>query len=125
RAQTLDDVVSTRYGGELPPKALNPETGAEEVACARRAAGEALTALLVRPALEDELRDGGLSDLFGEVEMPLVPVLARMELAGIPIDLEALAAMRDEFGGTLAGLEARIFELVGHEFNIGSPKQLE
>jgi DNA polymerase-1 len=125
RAQTLDDVVSTRFGAELPPRALNPETGAEEGAVARRAAGEALTALLVRPLLERELADGGLGDLFGEVEMPLVPVLARMELAGIRLDLGALAAMRDEFGATLSGLESRIYELVGHEFNIGSPKQLE
>ena len=54
--------------------------------------------------------------------MPLLPVLARMELAGIRIDLEALEAMREEFAATLAGLEARIYELVGHEFNIGSPR---
>jgi DNA polymerase-1 len=125
RAQTLDDVVSTRFGGELPERPLSPETGAEEVACARRSAGEALTALLVRPSLQQELSDGGLANLFDEVEMPLIPVLARMELAGICLDLEALAAMRDEFGATLAGLESRIYELVGHEFNIGSPKQLE
>ncbi|HEX2883626.1 MAG TPA: DNA polymerase I, partial [Candidatus Limnocylindria bacterium] len=125
RAQTLDDVVSTRYGAELPPKPLNPETGAEEGECARRAAGEALTALLVRPALEQELTDAGLKNLFDEVEMPLVPVLARMELAGVLLDLEALAVMREEFGATLADLEGRIYALVGHEFNIGSPKQLE
>jgi DNA polymerase-1 len=125
RAQTLDDVVATRYGSELPPKPLSLETGAEEGTGARRAAGEALTALLVKPALEQELADGGLASLFAEVEMPLVPVLARMELAGICVDLEALAVMRDEFATTLAGLEARIYALVGHEFNIGSPKQLE
>ena len=125
RAQSLDDIAANRFGGELPPKPLTPETGAEEGACARRAAAEALTALLSRPALEQELSDGGLADLFGEVEMPLVPVLARMELAGVLLDLEALAAMRDEFGAQLAELEARIYQLVGHEFNIGSPKQLE
>ena len=125
RAQTLDDVVSTRFGGELPDKPLNPETGAEEAACARRSAGEALAALLARPSLQQELVDGGLGDLFDEVEMPLIPVLARMELAGICLDLEALAAMRDEFGATLEALESRIYELVGHDYNIGSPKQLE
>ncbi len=125
RAQTLEDVVSTRYGGVLPDRALTPETGAEEGTQARRAAAEALTALLVRPALETELTEGGLMSLFREVEMPLVPVLARMELAGVALDLEALAAMREEFGATLAGLESRIYELVGHPFNIGSPKQLE
>jgi len=125
RAQTLEDVVSTRYGGVLPDRPLTPETGAEEDTSARRAAAEALTALLVRPALETELTEGGLMSLFREVEMPLVPVLARMELAGVALDLEALAAMREEFAATLAALESRIYELVGHPFNIGSPKQLE
>jgi DNA polymerase I len=125
RAQTLDDVASTRFGGELPPRPMSPETGAEEVACARRAASEALTALLARSGLERELSDAGLANLFAEVEMPLVPVLARMELAGVQLDRDALAAMQEEFGTQLAGLESRIYELVGHEFNIGSPKQLE
>ena len=92
---------------------------------ARRAAAEAVTSVFMVPALEQELADGGLANLFDEVEMPLLPVLARMELAGIRIDLEALEAMREEFAATLAGLEARIYELVGHEFNIGSPRQLE
>jgi len=125
RSMTIDDVAATRFSTELPARPVSPETGAEEQAMARRAAGEALTALLVVPALEQELADGALANLFAEVEMPLLPVLARMELAGILVDLEALAAMRDEFAATLAGLETRIYELVGHEFNIGSPKQLE
>jgi len=125
RAQTLEDVVSTRYGGVLPDRPLTPETGAEQDVGARRPAAEALTSLLVRPALETDLTEGGLMSLFREVEMPLVPVLARMELAGVALDLGALAAMRDEFAATLAALESRIYELVGHPFNIGSPKQLE
>ena len=57
--------------------------------------------------------------------MPLLPVLAQMELAGVAIDREALAAMSVEFGQQLADLEGRIYGLVGHDFNIGSPKQLE
>jgi DNA polymerase I len=125
RSQTIDDMAATRFGATLPERPLSPDTGAEEGAMARRAAGEALTSLLMVPALETELAEGGLSDLFDQVEMPLLPVLARMELAGICIDLEALAAMKEEFGATLAALESRIFELVGREFNIGSPKQLE
>ncbi len=125
RSQTIDDMAATRFGAELPPRPLTPETGAEEVPMARRAAAEALVALLARDALETELREASLYDLFDEVEMPLIPVLARMELAGIALDRDALAAMREEFGAQLAGLESRIYELVGHEFNIGSPKQLE
>ncbi|HEX2141144.1 MAG TPA: DNA polymerase I, partial [Candidatus Limnocylindria bacterium] len=125
RAQTLEDLAANRFGATLPERPVIAETGAEEQVAARRAAAEALTALLVRPQLEAELRDGGLLDLYREVEMPLLPVLARVELAGVVIDREALAGMSAEFGAQLAGLEARIYELVGRPFNIGSPKQLE
>jgi DNA polymerase-1 len=125
RAQSLDDLAANRYAAELPPKAVSAETGAEEMVAARRAAAEALTALLVQPALETELSEAGLANLFREVEMPLLPALVRMELAGVTIDREALAAMSLEFGAQLAELEGRIYAAVGHEFNIGSPKQLE
>jgi DNA polymerase I len=125
RSQTVDDLAAQHFSVELPPKPGNPETGAEEQGTARRAAAEALTALLVQPILRTQLTEGGLAQLFDEVEMPLLPVLARMEKAGVTIDLEALAGMSEEFGATLDGLEARIYGLVGHEFNIGSPRQLE
>jgi DNA polymerase-1 len=125
RAQTLDDLAANRFGAELPERPASPETGAEELATARRAAAEALTSLLVRSQLESELDDAGLTALFREVEMPLIPVLTRMELAGVAIDRDKLNEMGIEFGQQLAGLESRIFGLVGHDFNIGSPKQLE
>jgi DNA polymerase-1 len=57
--------------------------------------------------------------------MPLIPVLAEMEAAGVAIDSEALAALDVEFGGEIARLESEIYTDVGHEFNLGSPKQLE
>jgi DNA polymerase-1 len=123
RAQTLDDLSANRFTASLPDKPAADAT--EELGFARRAAAEALTSLLAWPLLETELSEGGLMDLFREVEMPLLPVLARMELAGVTIDRDQLAAMSVEFGATLADLEARIYELVGHPFNIGSPKQLE
>jgi DNA polymerase-1 len=125
RAQTIDDLAANRFGATLPQRPPPAAIGDDERATARRAAGEALTALLARPALQTELAEAGLSSLFGEVEMALLPVLARMELAGVVIDREALASMALEFGAQLAGLEARIYEAVGHPFNIGSPKQLE
>ncbi|MEO8252055.1 MAG: DNA polymerase I [Chloroflexota bacterium] len=125
RAQTLDDLVANRFAAELPPRPVNGESGAEEGVVACRAAGEALIALLLKPALEAELAEAGLSNLFNEVEMPLLPVLAGMELAGVQIDGAVLAAMATEFGEQLASLEERIYALVGHPFNIGSPKQLE
>ncbi|MGH2380668.1 MAG: DNA polymerase I, partial [Candidatus Limnocylindria bacterium] len=125
RSQTIDDLAAQHFRVELPPKPSTPETGAEEQPMARRAAAEALTALLARPILQGQLAEGGLARLFDEVEMPLLPVLGRMEKAGVAIDLAALAAMSEEFGATLADLETRIYSLVGHEFNIGSPRQLE
>jgi DNA polymerase-1 len=125
RAKTLDDLAANRYGAELPPRVANPVDEPELEAAARRAAAEALTALLVKPDLERELSESGLAALFNEVEMPLLPVLVRMELAGVLIDRDVLAAMGTEFSEQIASLEDRIFGLVGHPFNIGSPKQLE
>ncbi|MGI8999816.1 MAG: DNA polymerase I [Candidatus Limnocylindria bacterium] len=125
RSQTIEDLAAQHFSVELPPKSANPETGAEEQPMARRAAAEALTSLLARPILQGQLSEGGLARLFDEVEMPLLPVLARMEKAGVALDLAALAAMSEEFAATLAALETQIYGLVGHEFNIGSPRQLE
>ena len=125
RSQTIEDLAAQHFGVELPTKPVSAETGAEEQGMARRAAAEALTSLLAQPILRGSLDEGGLAGLFDEVEMPLLPVLGRMEMAGVKIDLDALAAMSDEFATTLAGLEARIYELCGREFNIGSPRQLE
>jgi DNA polymerase-1 len=125
RAQSVDDLAAQRFGAELPARPVSGESGAEEVTLGRRAAAEALTALLVTPTLLTELDEVGLSGLFREVEMPLLPVLARMEVAGVLIDREALTAMSEEFAEHLADLEARITEAVGHPFNIGSPRQLE
>jgi DNA polymerase-1 len=57
--------------------------------------------------------------------MPLLPVLTRMEVAGVLIDRDALRGMSEQFAEQLAGLEEQITEVVGHPFNIGSPRQLE
>ncbi|MFZ5564099.1 MAG: DNA polymerase I [Thermodesulfobacteriota bacterium] len=74
--------------------------------------------------LEKELRQGGLMDLFETIEMPLVPVLMRMEMAGVAVDKESLAALSKEFENHLARLEDQIYSLAGETFNINSPQQL-
>jgi DNA polymerase-1 len=66
----------------------------------------------------------GLDGVFRDLEMPLVPVLADVERAGILIDGPALAAQSQHIEGELARYTSRIFELAGEEFNINSPKQL-
>ncbi|MBT1074946.1 DNA polymerase I [Geobacter grbiciae] len=66
----------------------------------------------------------GMTRLFDEVEMPLVPILAEMELAGVKLDLPLLGELSAGFGKQLAELEGRITGLAPEPFNLNSPKQL-
>ena len=70
------------------------------------------------------LSEKGVMELFQKIEMPILVILARMELAGICIDPLVLSALSAEFTGKLAVLEDQIYGLVGHAFNINSPQQL-
>lgn len=74
--------------------------------------------------LEAELKDKAQWKLFTEVEMPLVPILAQMEMTGVKLDVEYLRQMSRELAQQEAQLEQKIYELVGHSFNINSTKQL-
>ncbi|HEV7127567.1 MAG TPA: DNA polymerase, partial [Ktedonobacterales bacterium] len=73
---------------------------------------------------EPLLRARGLFELFNQVEMPLVPVLARMELAGILVDREFLRRMGKDLAEQIGALEQDIYAAVGHQFNLNSTKQL-
>jgi len=66
----------------------------------------------------------GMERLFFEVEMPLVPILAEMELAGVKLDIPLLGELSAGFGTQLAELEGRIMGLAPEPFNVNSPKQL-
>jgi len=70
------------------------------------------------------LAEAGLTDLFEQIEMPLVPVLMAMEMRGVMVDSEALRALSKQFEGLLEQLEKEIYGLAGEEFNINSPQQL-
>jgi len=72
-----------------------------------------------------QLEERGFARLFYDVEMPLVPLLAEMELRGIPLQSNVLASYSAELSDRLAALEKEIYELVGREFNIASTKQLQ
>ncbi|MEM9779458.1 MAG: DNA polymerase I, partial [Pseudomonadota bacterium] len=65
-----------------------------------------------------------VTTVYETMERPLVPVLARMEMAGIAVDRDHLSRMSNSFAQKMAGLEAEIHELAGRSFNVGSPKQL-
>ena len=116
RSQSIADVAAERLDAILPTPA-----DADPVV---RAGLEALATLAVKGSLEGALRDEGLDRLFTEIELPLIPVLARMEATGVALDREALAVLDGEFGAEVERLEREIFDAVGHEFTIGSPKQL-
>lgn len=81
-------------------------------------------ALKVYQALEPQVLAMGLGPVANELEMPLVPVLAAMEERGVKVDLGLLAGLEQELSAELAGIEREIHRLAGHEFSIGSPKQL-
>ena len=79
----------------------------------------------LREVLEPELkRDPALVKIYDEIEMPLFPVLAKMEERGIRIDVELLKTMSRDMGAQIADLEKRIYAEAGSEFNINSPQQL-
>ena len=70
------------------------------------------------------LKENGVEKLFYEIEMPLVPVLSRMEANGVKIDTENLHQISEEFGEEIHKVEEEIYTLAGIPFNIASPKQL-
>ena len=88
------------------------------------AAEDADITLQLKNKLETELKDKGLEKLFYEIEMPLVPVLAKMELAGVRLDTASLQETSEILTQRLGEIEARIYELAGEQFNISSPKQV-
>jgi DNA polymerase-1 len=76
-------------------------------------------------ALDADLERRGATRLLHEVELPLVDVLARMERAGIAADTNHFADMSAMLGGEVKAAEQGAYALIGHEFNLGSPKQLQ
>lgn len=72
-----------------------------------------------------KLKEDNLDTLFFGMEMPLIPILAHMELAGIRLEKGALASFSKELSTDIEQTEKDIFGIVGHEFNIASPKQLQ
>ena len=91
----------------------------------RYAGEDADLCLRARFFLEPRLERSGGAELFLNLEMPLLPILAEMEGAGIQIEKEALKAYGTELSEELGRIEAETYRLVGHPFNLASPKQLQ
>ena len=82
-----------------------------------------VTLQLMAP-LKKEMEDNGLTRVFEQIEMPLMPVLARMERNGVRLDTEQLAETGRNFNERLAEIEKEVYALAGHEFLITSPRQV-
>ena len=88
------------------------------------AAEDADVTLKLKNVLEPKLIEVGAQDLFHDIEMPLVRVLADMERTGVCIDTQSLAETSRAFTQRMHDIEERIYELAGERFNIASPKQV-
>ncbi|HEU4433885.1 MAG TPA: DNA polymerase, partial [Pyrinomonadaceae bacterium] len=113
---------------DLAKDALNVENGHKppanwsETAWATAVAAD-LTAQTAR-VLYARILDKKLETIYSEVELPLAPLLYRMERAGLKVDKKVLSDLSSYIGQELHKLTVRIYELAGREFNIGSPKQV-
>jgi DNA polymerase I len=98
---------------------------ANETEAAEALAQRALATAELADALDTDLARRGATKLLAEVELPLVSVLAQMERAGIAADVEHFAEMSASLGSEVKAAEQGAFAATGHEFNLGSPKQLQ
>jgi DNA polymerase-1 len=132
RSHALDDLARERLATELPALEQLVGKGRTERPIAelppadvgRLAAAYAETVLRLEAATRSELEDHHLVRLLEEIEMPLIPVLVRMETAGVLVDRALLGEMSRGFSKELAGLEQDIYRAAGGEFNINSTLQL-
>jgi DNA polymerase-1 len=88
------------------------------------AAADAYVVLRLMPELESELKERHADKLFRELEMPLVSVLANMEMQGVALDIDFLSHMSKDLSQRLVVIEKEIYEAVGKPFNLNSPQQL-
>ena len=133
RGLGLKDQAAVRFGIQMTPIKSLIGSGRDQrtmadvpiLDAAKYAAADADLTLRLRHLLEPELRDKALFELFRDVEMPLVPVLAAMEIEGVDLDVDFLRVMSVELQDQFVAIERQIIELVGHPFNLNSPRQLE
>lgn len=114
----IDELIGPRGKNQKSMRDLSPTQVYEY------AAEDADITLRLKNVLEPKLKDAGVVDLFYQIEMPLVRVLAEMEMNGVLIDTDSLKETSELFTMRLTELEHRIYELAGEEFNIASPKQV-
>ncbi len=128
----LKDLALTRLNLEMTPISDLIGKGKSQLSMAQvppeqvapYASADAAVTMRLSEMFEPELRAQGLWTLFADVEMPLVPVLAKMEDDGVGLDVTALQRLSRDLFQRIGDLEGQIYEAVGHRFNINSTQQL-
>ena len=114
----IDQLIGPKGKNQRSMRDLAPEEVYEY------AAEDADVTLQLRNILEPQLKENGLWTLFDDIEMPLVPVLADMEMNGVRIDTASLAETSRLLTNRMNDIEQHIYQLAGEPFNIASPKQV-
>ena len=114
----IDELIGPKGKNQRSMRDLSP-TLVYEYACE-----DADITLQLKNKLEPELKKHECEDLFYQIEMPLMPVLAEMEMNGVCLDTESLAETSKQFTARMNEIEHRNYELAGQQFNIASPKQV-
>ena len=114
----IDELIGERGKNQKSMRDLTPKDVYEY------AAEDADITLQLKLKLEEELRQEGMTDLFEKIEMPLMPVLARMERNGVMVNTESLKHTSNEFSEKMNDIEEEIHQLAGEPFNISSPRQV-
>ena len=114
----IDELIGPRGKNQCSMRDLAP-ADVYEYACE-----DADITLQLKNKLELELKKHECEDLFYQIEMPLMPVLAEMEMNGVRIDTSSLAETSKQLTQRMLDIEQKIYELAGEQFNIASPKQV-
>lgn len=118
RTVHIEELIGPRGRNQKNMRDLSP-TDIYEYACE-----DADITLRLKNVLEPKLDEAGVALLFRDIEMPLVDVLADMELNGVCLDTEALHETSEVFNKRMTAIEQHIYELAGEQFNISSPRQV-
>lgn len=127
RSFALDALSMEYLHRELAPAAADGQLafGADETAEAEALMAQARAVLDLGDAFTDKLAEVGAVELLHDMELPTSELLARMERSGIAADRDHLEAMEQQFAGAVQQAVKEAHATVGHEFNLGSPKQLQ
>lgn len=114
----IDELIGPKGKSQKNMRSLSP------IDVCDYACEDADITLRLKNVLKDKLKKSGADELFRKIEMPLIPVLAEMEINGVCLDTEALNETSRIFNERMNGYEQNIYELAGESFNISSPRQV-